>query len=134
MFNSLCISITHFSLPSILTSFLSLSPFFHSLSLFSFSFIPYLPPSTHPSLLPSLTTYSLPSLSFISYSITRAISLPSLPLCLPLSLSQAPSDHKNVMSAMWGKLSCSILMQDWETALEDLNRLRRDIDEAVSLQ
>jgi len=34
---------------------------------------------------------------------------------------------------MWGKLSCSILMQDWETALEDLNRLRRDIDEAVCL-
>ena len=34
---------------------------------------------------------------------------------------------------MWGKLSCSILMQDWETALEDLNRMHRDIDKAVHL-
>ena len=45
---------------------------------------------------------------------------------------QAPPDHKNVMSAMWGKLSCSVLMQDWDMALEDLNKLRKDIDETVS--
>lgn len=41
----------------------------------------------------------------------------------------APPDHKQVMSAMWGKLSCAILMQDWETALEDLNKLRKEIDD-----
>ena len=44
---------------------------------------------------------------------------------------QAPSNHKNVMSAKWGKLSCAILAQDWDAALEELNKLKRDIDDAV---
>lgn len=46
-------------------------------------------------------------------------------------LFQAPSDHENLMSAKWGKLSCSILAQDWDSALEELNKLKRDIDETV---
>ncbi len=37
------------------------------------------------------------------------------------------------MSAKWGKLSCAILAQDWDAALEELNKLKRDIDEAVSV-
>lgn len=37
------------------------------------------------------------------------------------------------MSAGWGRLSSAILVQDWDTALEELNKLRRDIDESVSL-
>ncbi len=36
------------------------------------------------------------------------------------------------MSAEWGKLSCSILVQDWDSALEELAKLRREIDETVS--
>ena len=35
------------------------------------------------------------------------------------------------MSAKWGKLSCAILAQDWDAALEELNKLKRDIDETV---
>lgn len=46
---------------------------------------------------------------------------------------QAPADHKNLMSAEWGKLSCSVLAQEWDGALEDLSRLRREIDDTVSL-
>lgn len=45
----------------------------------------------------------------------------------------APPDHKDMSSAMWGKLSCSVLMQDWDTALEDLNKLRKDIDETLNV-
>ena len=37
------------------------------------------------------------------------------------------------MSAKWGKLSCAILAQDWDSALEELNKLKRDIDETVSI-
>ena len=33
-----------------------------------------------------------------------------------------PTD-KNYLNGMWGKLAAEILMQDWDTALEDLNRL-----------
>ena len=32
-----------------------------------------------------------------------------------------PTD-KNYLNGMWGKLAAEILMQDWDTALEDLNR------------
>lgn len=46
-------------------------------------------------------------------------------------LVQAPPEHKDLMSAKWGKLSCSILAQDWDSALEELNKLKRDIDESV---
>ena len=51
--------------------------------------------------------------------------------CLP---PQAPPDHKNILSASWGKLSCAILNQEWDTSLEELHKLRREIDEAVSEQ
>ncbi|XP_013420779.1 eukaryotic translation initiation factor 3 subunit E [Lingula anatina] len=39
-----------------------------------------------------------------------------------------PPNDKNALNAMWGKLACEILMQNWDTALEDLNRLRDVID------
>jgi len=39
-----------------------------------------------------------------------------------------PPNDKNALSALWGKLASEILMQDWEAALEDLNRLKDVID------
>ena len=48
-------------------------------------------------------------------------------------ISKAPPGHASLMSAGWGRLSSAILVQDWDTALEELNKLRRDIDESVSL-
>ena len=33
---------------------------------------------------------------------------------------------------MWGKLASEILMQNWDPALEDLNSLKRRIDDSVS--
>ncbi|XP_050401553.1 eukaryotic translation initiation factor 3 subunit E-B [Patella vulgata] len=39
----------------------------------------------------------------------------------------APND-KNFMNALWGKLASEILMQNWDVALEDLNRLKDIID------
>merc|ERR1719225_530855 len=41
-----------------------------------------------------------------------------------------PTD-KNYLNGMWGKLASEILMQNWETALEDLNRLKTFIDEST---
>merc|ERR1719297_745745 len=41
-----------------------------------------------------------------------------------------PTD-KNYLNGMWGKLAAEILMQDWDTALEDLNRLKQFIDEST---
>jgi len=38
-----------------------------------------------------------------------------------------PSD-KHFLNGLWGKLASEILMQNWETALEDLNRLKDFID------
>jgi len=35
-------------------------------------------------------------------------------------------------NALWGKLAAEILMQNWEAALEDLNKLKDVIDSAVS--
>ena len=52
---------------------------------------------------------------------------------LPPSPSQAPSDHHNALSGMWGRLSCYILVADWDSALEELNSLRKHIDDSVSL-
>lgn len=49
-----------------------------------------------------------------------------------INMPQAPTDHDNLMSAKWGKLSCAILAQDWDAALDELNKLKRDIDETVS--
>merc|ERR1719494_250436 len=37
-----------------------------------------------------------------------------------------PTD-KNYLNGMWGKLASEILMQNWDTALEDLNRLKQFI-------
>jgi translation initiation factor 3 subunit E len=42
----------------------------------------------------------------------------------------APPDNKHADSALWGKLSSEILLQNWDTALEDLLALRRRIEEA----
>jgi len=39
-----------------------------------------------------------------------------------------PPSNKNYLSCIWGKLASEILMQDWETALDDLNRLKEIID------
>ncbi|XP_015790911.1 eukaryotic translation initiation factor 3 subunit E [Tetranychus urticae] len=39
----------------------------------------------------------------------------------------SPND-KNYLSNLWGKLACEILMQRWEAALEDFNRLKEFID------
>merc|ERR1719468_310218 len=41
-----------------------------------------------------------------------------------------PTD-RNYLNGMWGKLAAEILMQNWDTALEDLNRLRTFIDEST---
>merc|ERR1712179_379192 len=43
----------------------------------------------------------------------------------------APPSDKNFMNALWGKLAAEILMQNWDTALEDLNRLKTFIDEST---
>merc|ERR1712212_764796 len=40
----------------------------------------------------------------------------------------APPSDKNFMNALWGKLASEILMQNWETALEDVNRIKEIID------
>ena len=36
------------------------------------------------------------------------------------------------MNALWGKLAAEILMQNWEAALEDLNKLKEIIGSNVS--
>ena len=43
-----------------------------------------------------------------------------------------PPSDKNALAALWGKLASEILMQDWDTALDDLNRLKDVIDAGVS--
>jgi len=35
------------------------------------------------------------------------------------------------MNVLWGKLASEILMQDWDNALDDLNRLREVLDSNV---
>lgn len=42
----------------------------------------------------------------------------------------SPSD-KNYLNGLWGKLASEILMQNWDTALEDLKRLQQFIDEST---
>merc|ERR1719351_167962 len=41
-----------------------------------------------------------------------------------------PTD-RNYLNGMWGNLAAEILMQNWDTALEDLNRLKTFIDEST---
>jgi translation initiation factor 3 subunit E len=36
------------------------------------------------------------------------------------------------MNACWGKLASEILMQNWDAALEDLNKVKEVIDQNVS--
>ena len=35
---------------------------------------------------------------------------------------------QNYLNVLWGKLASEILVQNWETALDDLNKLREYID------
>ncbi|KAK0083008.1 hypothetical protein PV325_009512 [Microctonus aethiopoides] len=39
-----------------------------------------------------------------------------------------PPTDKNYLNVLWGKLASEILAQNWETALEDVNKLREYID------
>merc|ERR1719209_2003700 len=39
-----------------------------------------------------------------------------------------PQSDKNFLNGLWGKLASEILTQNWENALEDLNRLKEFID------
>jgi len=39
-----------------------------------------------------------------------------------------PNTDKNYLNVLWGKLASSILNQNWESALDDLNKLREHID------
>nr|QBH73831.1 eukaryotic translation initiation factor 3 subunit E [Brunneria borealis] len=41
-----------------------------------------------------------------------------------------PTTDKNYLNVLWGKLASEILVQNWDTALEDLNKLREFIDTA----
>merc|ERR1719245_285911 len=41
-----------------------------------------------------------------------------------------PTD-KNYLNGIWGKLASEILLQNWDTALDDFNRLRQFIDEST---
>eukprot|EP01094_Clydonella_sp_ATCC50884_P001548 TRINITY_DN1115_c0_g1_i1.p1 TRINITY_DN1115_c0_g1~~TRINITY_DN1115_c0_g1_i1.p1 ORF type:complete len:430 (-),score=184.80 TRINITY_DN1115_c0_g1_i1:118-1407(-) len=45
---------------------------------------------------------------------------------IPLS-SGCPDRQSDFFSALWGKFLCEILMQNWDTALEDMNRLKEVI-------
>lgn len=47
-------------------------------------------------------------------------------------LFQTPNDDKLATNALWGKLAAEILMQNWDAALEDLNKLKDVIDSPVS--
>ena len=48
------------------------------------------------------------------------------------SFWQLLSTDKNFLDALWGKLASEILMQNWETALDDLTKLKEIIDGNVS--
>jgi len=39
-----------------------------------------------------------------------------------------PPSDKNYLSALWGKLASEILMQNWDSALDDVNRIKEVID------
>lgn len=42
------------------------------------------------------------------------------------------TNSERSLSALWGKLAAEILMQNWDIALEELNRLKESIDSKVS--
>lgn len=43
------------------------------------------------------------------------------------------TNSERSLSALWGKLAAEILMQNWDVALEELNRLKEIIDSKVSI-
>ena len=43
------------------------------------------------------------------------------------------TNSERSVSALWGKLAAEILMQNWDVALEELNRLKEIIDSKVLL-
>lgn len=43
------------------------------------------------------------------------------------------TNNERSLSALWGKLAAEILMQNWDIALEELNRLKEIIDSKVIL-
>lgn len=45
---------------------------------------------------------------------------------------KVPPEDKRAISSLWGKLASEILMQNWDAALEDLQRLQEVIDSNVS--
>jgi translation initiation factor 3 subunit E len=47
---------------------------------------------------------------------------------LGLYRALVPSSDKNMMSCLWGKLASEILMQRWDEAYDDLNRLKEAIE------
>lgn len=44
---------------------------------------------------------------------------------------QTPDDDKLSYNALWGKLAAEILMQNWDAALDDLNKLKDVIDSSA---
>lgn len=44
-----------------------------------------------------------------------------------------PPTDKNYLNVSWGKLASEILTQEWDTALEDINKLREYIDSNVGI-
>ncbi|CAG0922626.1 unnamed protein product, partial [Notodromas monacha] len=44
-----------------------------------------------------------------------------------------PSSDRNYLSGLWGKLASEILMQHWDVALEDLNRVKDYIENQLSV-
>ncbi|KAK1795000.1 hypothetical protein P4O66_010191, partial [Electrophorus voltai] len=42
-----------------------------------------------------------------------------------------PATDRNALNSLWGKLASEILMQNWESATEDLTRLRETIDNNI---
>ena len=46
---------------------------------------------------------------------------------------QLQPNDPNYLNALWGKLASEILMQNWDPALEDLNRLKEIIEANVGI-
>ena len=44
---------------------------------------------------------------------------------------QTPPSDRNFLNACWGKLASEILMQNWDIALDDLNKVKDLIDNSV---
>ena len=70
------------------------------------------------------------TINSVVYIVTLSLLIALLIACY--TVTQASFDDKNMMNAIWGKLACEILMQNWDVALEDLNRLKETIESTVS--